>query len=206
MAEEELNTAEEQPSAVELEEAPAEPPEPTMAQMTADLVRRRAKNDAKLTPMTALAYEGTMLTSEQREQLLSEIQSDESCADIQVMHTSNGNAFLYSTAVMSDTYARILLRAEEGNPFAAMAETVREESEVYPRPTPASTFKNPVFKLDSEQVEQLAREIVQLPEYADIKLLTATTGALYLYSERHLGKDYAESLMEWEEVGKYKSL
>lgn len=213
MAEEELNRADEQSqvaqagdAASEPVEATLEPSEPTMAQMTADLVRRRTKNDGKLTPVTALAYEGTMLTPEQRDQLVAEIEADETCADIKILRVSRGDIFMYSTALMSDTYARILLRAEEDNPYQAIAETVREESETYPRPTPVNTFKNPIFKMNPDQVEQFAREIVQLPEYSDIKLLTATTGVLYLYSERHIGHDHAESLMEWEEVGKYRSL
>ncbi len=189
------------------EAAPAEEaPEPTMAQMTADLVRRRTEKDGKLTPVNVLAYEGTMLTPEQREQLVADIEADESCSDIKVMRTSKGDAFLYCTDSMTDTFARILLRAEEDNPYTVIAGTVREESEVYPRPTPVATFKNPIFRLDPNSVEQLAREIVQLPEYSDLKLLVASTGALYLYSDRHLGKDHAEGLVEWEEVGRFQSL
>lgn len=189
-------------------EAPEETvePEQTQAQMTADLVRDRTRNEALLTPVSALAYEGEMLTPERQEQLISEIQADEGCSDIKVMRTSKGAAFLYSTASMSDTYARILMRVEENNPYETIAGTVREESETYPRPTPVATFKNSAFGLDSEQIDGLAREIVQLPDYADIKLMVASTGALYLFSERHLNKDWAESLMEWEEVGKHQSL
>ncbi len=185
---------------------PEDVPEPTMAQMTADLVRDRTKSEAKLTPVNALAYEGNMLTPSRREQLIEEIQADESCADIKVLRTSKGDAFLYSTASMSDTYARILLRVEEGNPYETIAGTVREESETYPRPTPVESLKAPVFGLDSEKVESYAREMAQLPEYADVKLIVASTGALYLYSERHLSKEHAESLVEWEEVGRHQSL
>ncbi len=191
-------------------EEPAEPmmetAEPTMAQMTAELVRERARKDAKLTPVSALAYEGQMLDETQQQQLLAEIQADEQCADVKLLRTSAGATYLYSTSVMSDTYARILLRAEDGNPYETIAGTVREESETYPRPTMVSMLKDPTFGLDPDQVEQLAREIVQLPEYSDLKLVEASTGAIYLYSDRHLDEDWAESLVEWEEVGKYKSL
>lgn len=179
--------------------------EPTMAQMTAELVRERAKKEAKLTPVSALAYEGQMLDETQQQQLLAEIQADEQCADVKLLRISTGATYLYSTRVMSDTYARILLRVEDANPYETIAGTVREESETYPRPSAVSMFKDPTFGLDPDQVEHLAREIVQLPEYGDLKLVTASTGAIYLYSDRHLDKDWAESLVEWEEVGKYTS-
>jgi len=180
--------------------------EPTMAQMTAELVRERAKTEAKLTPVSALAYEGQMLDETQQQELLDEIQADEQCADVKLMRASAGTAYLYSTNSMSDTYARILLRAEDGNPYETMAGTVREESETYPRPTMVGMFKDPTFGLDPDQVERIAKEIVQLPEYSDLQLVEASTGAIYLYSDRHLDKDLAESLVEWDEVGKYKSL
>src|SRR5690242_12193182 len=122
MAEEEL----EQPVEAPGEAAAEETPEPTRAEMTAYLVRNRSEKEGKLTPVNILAYEGTLLTPEERDQLLAEIQADESCSDIKVMRTSKGDAFLYSTAAMSDTYARILLRAAEDNPYAVIAGTVRE--------------------------------------------------------------------------------
>lgn len=180
--------------------------EPTMAQMTAELVRGRAKAEAKLTPMGALAYEGQMLDETQQQQLLAQIQADEQCSDVKLVRNTAGAAYLYSTNFMSDTYARILLRVEDGNPYETIASTVREESETYPRPTNASTLKDSTFGLDPGQVEGLARDIVLLPEYNDLKLVEASTGAIYLYSNRHLDKDWAESLVEWEEVGRYESL
>ncbi|HEX9014507.1 MAG TPA: hypothetical protein VF960_00730 [Chloroflexota bacterium] len=181
-------------------------PEPTMAQMTAELVRGRTRSLRKLTPVSALAYEGTLLTPEQREQLIAEIAADASCADVRLLQTSAGVLFLYSDAHMTESYARILRRAEEDNPYAVIAGTVREESEVYPRPTPLETFKNPTFGLDPDQVGRYATEMVALSDYSDIKLLTAPTGALYLYSEAHLDEAWAQSLVDWEEVGKYRSL
>jgi hypothetical protein len=182
-----------------------ESPEPTMAQMTAELVRDRAKTEAKLTPVSALAYEGKMLDSEQQAELLAEIAADDQCSDVKLMRTSSGAAYLYSTGFMSDTYARILLRVEDGNPYETIASTVREESQVYPRPTSLAMLKDGAFGLDPDQVERLVREVVQLPQYSDLKLVEASTGALYIYSERHLNGDWAESLVEWEEVGKFSS-
>jgi hypothetical protein len=191
---------------VEPTEPAVEEPELTLAQMTAELVRERTNTEAKLTPVAALAYEGEMLDEARREELIAEIQADESCSDIEVVRTSKGDVFLYSKATMSGTFARILLRKEDGNPYATIVDTVREESETYPRPTTINLFKDPIFGIDSGQLEQLVKEIVQLPEYGDIKLIEASTGVLYLYSDRHLDKDWAESLVEWEEVGRFKSL
>ena len=46
---------------------------------------------------------------------------------------------------------------------------------------------------------------MQLEQYKDIKLIEASTGAIYLHSDRFLDPDWAQSLVEWEEVGKNAS-
>ncbi len=57
----------------------------------------------------------------------------------------------YSGQYMSDAYARLLVR-KEGDPLLLIAETVRENSKVYPRPIPWNTFKNEPFELTEEEI------------------------------------------------------
>lgn len=205
MSEEEQRTEEEMETA-EREEAPTEEiSEPTLAQLVAEVIRERSRTRAVLTPVDSLRMDGVEMPQELRDQLVQDIQAEEGLKDIQLMRSETGRVYLYSSEFISDTYARILFRAEEGNPYEIIAATVREESEVYPRPTPVESFKNPTFGLDPDKVEETARELTRLPRYEDIKTLEASTGALYLYSDRHLERDWAESLMEWEEVGRYNS-
>ncbi len=183
-----------------------ETPQLTLAQELAELVREQSRVHAILTPMASIEVDEKPLEEAEREQLIREVLADPECGDLRLLRTSKGAAYFYSTLHMSDSYARILLRVEEDNPYETIAATVREESETYPRPTPIAALRNPTFGLDADRVEQLAREMVQLDRYADIKLIEASTGAIYLHSDRFLDPEWARSLVEWEEVGKYKSM
>lgn len=206
MSEEEQRTEEELKTA-EGEAAPTEEtPEATLAQLVAEVIRDRTRTRAVLIPVDSLRMDGVEMPQELQDQLVQDIQADEGLKDIRLMRSEAGRVYLYSSESISDSYARILFRAEEGNPYEIIAATVREESELYPRPTPVESLKNPTFGLDPDRVEETARDLVRLPRYEDIKTLEASTGALYLYSDRHLDKDWAESMMEWEEVGRYESL
>jgi hypothetical protein len=185
---------------------PMEPPEITLAQEIAELVREHSLDHAILTPMASLEVDEKPLEPEERERLVQEVLADPECGDLRLLRTSKGAAYFYSTLHMSDGYARILLRVEEDNPYETIAATVREESELYPRPTPIAALRNPTFGLEADRVEQLAREVVQLEQYKDIKLIEASTGAIYLHSDRFLDAEWARSLVEWEEVGKNQSM
>ena len=54
----------------------------------------------------------------------------------------------YSTQNMAEPYARILSRKGE-NPMLLMAETIRENSQRYPRPVPLELFEGPPFDLNT---------------------------------------------------------
>lgn len=206
MLEDEQRTAEELKTAEEVAAPAEETPEATLAQLVAEVIRDRSRTRAVLTPFDFLRMDGAEMPQELRDELARDIQADDGLKDIRLMRSETGRVYLYSSESISDSYARILFRAEEGNPYEIIAATVREESELYPRPTPLESLKNPTFGLDPDGVEEMARELVRLPTYEDIKMLEASTGALYLYSDSHLDRDWAESMMEWEEVGRYESL
>ncbi len=183
------------------EKSPVEETEPPLAQRVAELVRVRSRTEAKLTPLDRVQVDGALLDEEQKARLVEEILADEGCRDLRVMRSAAGKSYLYCTAHISDTYARILFRVEEGNPYELIASTVREESETYPRPTTIELFREPTFRLEPKRVEQLVEEMGQLEQYRDVKPIRASTGALYLYSSRFLDADWARSLVEWEQVG-----
>ena len=169
-------------------------------------MRERTRLEGKLTPLGMVEAEGVLLDGEQQEKLVSEIEADDSCEDIRVARTASGAIYLYSSLHMTDSYARILLRVEDGNPYQQIAVPVREHSKIYPRPTSLEELKDPAYGIDPERLMGLLDDMRQMEQYGDIKLITASTGALYLYSDLHLSKAHAESIVDWEEVGKYKSL
>ncbi len=210
--------AEEAPAGTPVEDTPAETPAedvqaeapveealPPLVARLAELVRERSRTTAKLTPLDKVQAGDSFLDEEQKAHLIEEILAGEDYRDLRVLRTSAGATYLYCTTHISDSYARLLFRVAEGNPYELIASTVREESETYPRPTTAILFKEPPFLLDQQQVEGLAREMAQLEQYRDVKPIRATTGALYLYSDRFLDAEWARSLVEYEEVGRFNN-
>jgi len=107
----------------------------------------------------------------------------------------------FSSRSMTDAYALHLARSEEGDKALLIAETVRDESKIYPRPTDPRCFSDPPFRIGTGELEAALAEIRQRPDTTDICFCTASNGAVYLYSRDFLGERLAESLAEWIEVG-----
>lgn len=110
--------------------------------------------------------------------------------------------YYFSTRSLSVSYATHLARLAENNPARLIAETVRDESKVYGRTTSISTFADAPFSLPAVQVEEILTGLRSTAEFADICSCTASNGAIFLYSSKYLDQGYAESLTEWNEVGR----
>jgi hypothetical protein len=110
----------------------------------------------------------------------------------------------YSLQYMSEAYAKILLR-KEGNPLMLIAEIVRENSALYPRPIPMDTFKNSPFELTQEEILACLQKISGQEDYQDIARTTTSAGTVFLYSSRHLDQGYASMLAEWLDVGQFNN-
>ncbi|UCC17769.1 MAG: hypothetical protein JSU58_04250 [Dehalococcoidales bacterium] len=132
---------------------------------------------------------------------LAEVAGDERYQDIKSIVASTGAVFCYSEHHITKNYAEILLRAQENDPYAVIATTVRDESRIYPRPTSIDFFREPIFNINLDELEDHVDNILEHEDYKDIKLITASTGNRYLYSSSYLEKVYAQSLVEWKEVG-----
>lgn len=115
------------------------------------------------------------------------------------------DTYLYSKAVMTTAYAHMAHRALVSDTAAVIAETVREESRLYPRPTPAAVFTVPPFHLEPAEVEAIVAQMAVDPRYADIRCITTSDGQRYLYSKRYLEDELAASLAEWYAVGQFAS-
>jgi hypothetical protein len=121
-------------------------------------------------------------------------------ADLQRISAGNGIAYYYSTLSLSETYAKILVSKEEG-PISVIAQVVRENSEIYPRPVPLDFFSGPPFDLTQEEILDCLEKMGEQSEYQDIARTTTSAGTVFLYSLRHLEPDYAFTLAEWLDVG-----
>jgi hypothetical protein len=109
----------------------------------------------------------------------------------------------YSSQFMTNAYAGLLLRKEGEESFRLIAETVRENSALYPRPLPLGAFEQPPFCLSREEIRQSVERMAAHDAYRDIACTCTSAGNPYLYSTAHLDADYARSLAEWIDVGQY---
>ncbi len=135
--------------------------------------------------------------------LLEEMRSDARYVDVKATTASTGEVFYYSEKHMSNYYALLLTRVAGKDPCATIAETVRDESRIYPRPTCAQLFLEKLFEVTPCDLEPIVEETLKRPGFEDIrKIVHPETGGVYLYSSLYLNGDLAYSMMDWQEVGK----
>lgn len=124
--------------------------------------------------------------------------------DLQEVVDPNGAVYYFSSQCMTQAYVSILLR-KKGDPLVLIAEIVRENSAVYPRPIPLGTFKDSPFDMTDDEIKTCLEEMAAQAEYKDICQTTTSIGTVFLYSTAHLEPDHASMLAEWFDVGQYKS-
>jgi hypothetical protein len=171
----------------------------------ATTVRQQSKETAQLMPVTALAPVLSELDFVEIDRILPALMEDARYQDIQTVSISSGAVFLYSRRHITENYAQFLARIEAGDPLATIAETVRDESRIYPRPTNVLLFTEPPFNMRRDEIPGLVDQLLEQGTYDDIKKIVASTGIVYLHSERHLSGVHARSLVEWQEVGQHEN-
>ncbi|MCX5872946.1 MAG: hypothetical protein NTY51_06890 [Deltaproteobacteria bacterium] len=118
--------------------------------------------------------------------------------DIKEISSRNRIPHYYSSRSLSETYAGILVRKEEKS---LIAEIVRENSAIYPRPVPLNIFREPPFDLTQKEILDCLEKMGKQGEYQDIAQTTTSIGTVFLYSNQHLDQNYASTLAEWLDVG-----
>lgn len=114
--------------------------------------------------------------------------------DLAAMTGITGEILYHAPSLLSRTYASILDR--KGSPTLLIAEEVRRNSADYPRPLPLELFEQSPFDLTPEQIEESLKTMAGSPKFEDISFTTTSTGAVYLFSSRHLDRPYAAFLAE----------
>ena len=120
--------------------------------------------------------------------------------DLREISGKDGTPHYYSTQSLSETYAQILVMRRK-NPLLLIAQIVRENSAIYPRPVPFSIFRESPFDFTPEEISECLKNMREGNEYQDIAQTTTSIGTIFLYSNRHLDADYASMLAEWFDVG-----
>ena len=124
--------------------------------------------------------------------------------DLRKIPGHDGYSRYYSEQYMTVAYARLLVQ-KEGDPLVLIAETVRENSKIYPRPISRDTFKNEPFALTEEEIVTCLEKMKAGDQFNDIAQTVTSEGVVYLYSTLHLDPDHASMLAEWVDVGQYRN-
>lgn len=119
--------------------------------------------------------------------------------DLAVYTGISGKPLYHAPALLSRTYASIMDR--KSSPVMLIAEEVRSNSAEYPRPLPLALFLESPFDLTPERIRESLALMAADPAFRDIAYTTTSTGAVYLFSSRHLERPYAEFLAERADVG-----
>ncbi len=120
--------------------------------------------------------------------------------DLVKLQTEEEKPRFFSSQFMSESYARILIQ-RESNPLLMIAEIVRENSAIYPRPVPMDAFRNSPFDLTQEEIQSCLNQMARQDAFKDIQQTTSSIGTAFLYSTLHLDPGYASMLAEWLDVG-----
>lgn len=121
-------------------------------------------------------------------------------SDLREFPGKDGLPHYYSSQCMSELYLRILLHKGE-DPLQLIAEIIRENSSLYPRPVPIDIFFDSPFDLTEEEILICLGKMSAQEEYQDITRTKTSTGAVFLYSSHYLDSGYASMLAEWFDVG-----
>lgn len=126
----------------------------------------------------------------------------QAAADAPDLRSMQGSTttYHYSTLSMTEAYATHLARVEDRDPLRLVAETVRDESRIYPRPTGANAFLEAPFGMGRSELASILLRLGREGGTEDIRSCKASNGAVYLYSSRFLTDDHAKGLAEYYEV------
>jgi hypothetical protein len=111
------------------------------------------------------------------------------------------DGYFFSEASMTSAYAIHLFRLAERDPVRLIADTTRDESRLYPRPTLLDTFLLQPFFMAQADLDAALETLLASEEYQDIRSVSASNGERFLYSLKYLSPGHAEALAEWAAVG-----
>ena len=182
-----------------------------LRQAAADLIRRRSEAGQLAAPGEILRElkEQNLLTFSADDQVeppgaLEAIlkEAREENKDLKELPGEDGVPRYYSDQFMSETYARIL-SGKEGDPLQLIAEIVRENSALYPRPVPLHTFQDAPFGLTETELQACLEQMAGRDTYKDIGQTITSWGTAFLFSSLHLDPAHTSMLAEWYDVGRF---
>ena len=125
-----------------------------------------------------------------------EMRKDERFQDIQSVISPDGTVYLYSLTYITAAEAEELAQPEDLKPW--IAEKVRQSSKTLAKLTAIDAMGAPGSVLDEDRVQAALDEMEEDDSYRDITPIVASTGAVFLYSNRYIADNYAKMLVRAE--------
>ena len=94
----------------------------------------------------------------------------------------------------------------QNNPYQLILNTVRESSQLYPRPVGIFSVEFAPFNLDPKVIQDVLNKVAKDPKAKDIRVAETSAGSLYLYSSDYLEDAYADFLAEEMDQGEAEML
>lgn len=111
------------------------------------------------------------------------------------------DTYYYDQSIMTRQYAELDALLEDKDILATIAAVARKDSQLYPRPTQFSKLRKTPFHFSADEILGAAARMKGEAQYEDIGVVTASNGESAFFSSKHISRGYAESLLEWIEVG-----
>jgi hypothetical protein len=171
--------------------------------MLAGAIRSDSRDSVRLTPVSEIFAMAPDTDAAIINVLLKGMPSEARYADIRQATAPGGEVYYHSDTYLTGSYAVTMMLAMAGNHLATIAETIREDSRLYPRTTNVTIFRDQkVYGVPSQDLETVLWHLVRRPEYADIKrIVHPETRAVHMYSDTYITEASAWAMMDWEEVG-----
>lgn len=185
----------------EVEAAPEAIAPDDPAVRVAEHIRAESRAERLVDP-SVFTEEAFSLTENELAQVWVQFATEEQYADIvRTADERTGVEYLHAEYILSVAFAKLMLRKQANDPQYLIAEVVRENSELWPRPVAASFFSDTeLFSMTADEVGDVVKAMMADPAYADIKSVTTSNGAIYLYSDRFMVGPVAQRKAEWVEV------
>ncbi len=169
--------------------------QPPAASEIADYVRR-CSEEHRLASRSEVLQSAASIPEDQIGSLLEAVENIEDIGSVK----GTKDVYYFSDRHISPAFAKLTVRLEENNLLEMLVEQVRDDSRIYPRPTPARQFYNAPYRIEKEQLVTLLVSLKADEEYEDIELFETTNGAQYLVSRRFMHPDQAKAMAQLQEV------
>ncbi|NJD63102.1 MAG: hypothetical protein FIA93_10360 [Deltaproteobacteria bacterium] len=166
--------------------------EPTIEEIQAKIaetVRTAAGEHSAMTPAASVFALVPKSRQETITALLDEMAADERYADIKALTTDSGKVFFFSTTYIQADEAVAKSRIEEAK--VKIAEKVRADSQDRVKLTPAGDLQELIPETERYRIAAILKEMQENPATADIKMVTASNGHVFFYSDWHMSNYYA---------------